>query len=958
MKKLFKENIQEDMEKRGNYEKFIHDQISLNLEIDTGIIFKKINFKNNLIEEKFQDQEKERYKMLKIYSDIVLVSGYLITIIYIIFAYYRMEILFLCLICKLISLFVMALSYIKTLNNKYCLAKLEHLNIFSLSMSFACKCFIICLVYYTAEDDNQAEILRIIIYYSIAMNLMVFLKFEANIFIYLFYFGINIIMIIISTWKSNKNRFYFLEGLTSFLLSLIFFAFRKVYDYLLRKTFAQIYKYENYYNYTIDFIKGLNSLHVHYQNDCIKYIDPKFENLLITLDNLQNENKNDFIKLNEFNNDQNYFYGKIKIPKSNNINNINNKLILEDENENKSKNDQNNPTTSVVIKSNQLLNNSLNNNSLEVDKLLNLKNNIDLKESGEKEIMYLSRFTEKLILFNDEFSTNTNTDKIILEEGLKFLFKGNEKYYFNSNEDNNITLHSILNAIDNKIDINYEKTTDNCDKNFNRFKKLGVFNFKNKKVKKYFEVYYRTVDFKMKGNDCPNNFINNNNIYDYNPIINNAQHDLLFYDVSELILSKQIINENHIGKEKILAKIAHEFKTPITSIIGLVGSIKENLQSSILLSKKDKRTLNLLSESNSNYSLIDQQKFRRDSTFNNISINNNLYYSGSLKSNSKQIKRKTSKNIKLLHIIENLSKYVVYLISDIIQYANMDNISQINIINTEILLIEIAEFVFEILKCLLKCSNSKDESIETELIIDESLKEIIFKSDETRLKQILLNIISNAVKFTKYGKIQLIFKLNLETNEMKIIISDTGMGIKDEDKLKLFNDFVMLEPGSYQNPQGSGLGLSICKSLAYKLNIKLDFHSEYGKGSKFFVYIPLDMSVRVIKAIDELTTKDNLCSKISDIGYKKKNKNLNLSQTQIKRSISSKYCKTFSKSLLKKSKSEIENEEKQENKHIQSHREKSEKLPSFKNPRRMTSAWEPHIERSLVFIYFKKLLYL
>jgi len=216
----------------------------------------------------------------------------------------------------------------------------------------------------------------------------------------------------------------------------------------------------------------------------------------------------------------------------------------------------------------------------------------------------------------------------------------------------------------------------------------------------------------------------------------------------------------------------------------------------------------------------------------------------------------------------------------------------------------------------------------------------------------LLNIISNSVKFTKHGKILIRFSLNSVRNELKIIISDTGLGIKDEDKRKLFKDFVMLESSSHQNPLGSGLGLSICKSLAYKLNIKLDFDSEYGKGSDFFVYVPLNKSVQVSEAIDDLTSKDNLCLKNSEVGFKNTN-----SHYQNENSISNDYSKTFIIVNDKNLQSELENEERKEiNKclYFNSKIKKPGKLQhSSKELRRLKySLSDSNIINDVVYIYF------
>lgn len=151
------------------------------------------------------------------------------------------------------------------------------------------------------------------------------------------------------------------------------------------------------------------------------------------------------------------------------------------------------------------------------------------------------------------------------------------------------------------------------------------------------------------------------------------------------------------------------------------------------------------------------------------------------------------------------------------------------------------DFCFQILNSLLFCNINKKEKIKATLLFDESLDFVKINSDELRIKQIVLNLISNAVKFTNEGEIKLKCKKKSLNGILyvRISITDSGKGIKEEDKVKLFNDFVMLEPSKNEdNKFGSGLGLSICKNIAEKLNLILDFKSDYGKGSKFLIYIP------------------------------------------------------------------------------------------------------------------------
>lgn len=108
--------------------------------------------------------------------------------------------------------------------------------------------------------------------------------------------------------------------------------------------------------------------------------------------------------------------------------------------------------------------------------------------------------------------------------------------------------------------------------------------------------------------------------------------------------------------------------------------------------------------------------------------------------------------------------------------------------------------------------------------------------DEGRLRQVLLNIIGNAVKFTKHGYINLIVADEGETLRFDII--DTGIGIRDADMQYLFEPFKQMDGSQIRNAKGTGLGLSICLNLAGLMGGSITVESEYGKGSSFHVRIP------------------------------------------------------------------------------------------------------------------------
>ncbi|MDL2266851.1 response regulator [Desulfovibrio sp. OttesenSCG-928-G15] len=111
-----------------------------------------------------------------------------------------------------------------------------------------------------------------------------------------------------------------------------------------------------------------------------------------------------------------------------------------------------------------------------------------------------------------------------------------------------------------------------------------------------------------------------------------------------------------------------------------------------------------------------------------------------------------------------------------------------------------------------------------------------FFGDDVRLRQILLNLISNAVKFTTTGFITL--RITAGTKFLHFSITDTGAGIKDEDLPALFKPFSQISNSGNRTIKGTGLGLSICKNFAELMGGGISIESEYGKGSTFTVSIP------------------------------------------------------------------------------------------------------------------------
>lgn len=113
--------------------------------------------------------------------------------------------------------------------------------------------------------------------------------------------------------------------------------------------------------------------------------------------------------------------------------------------------------------------------------------------------------------------------------------------------------------------------------------------------------------------------------------------------------------------------------------------------------------------------------------------------------------------------------------------------------------------------------------------------------DSIRIKQIIMNLANNAIKFTKEGRVKLILRYERTAEHevmLRVAVSDTGIGIKKEDLGKLFQSFTQVDSKRNRNIEGTGLGLAISKQLVTLMNGRIGVESEYGKGSTFFFEVP------------------------------------------------------------------------------------------------------------------------
>jgi signal transduction histidine kinase len=111
-------------------------------------------------------------------------------------------------------------------------------------------------------------------------------------------------------------------------------------------------------------------------------------------------------------------------------------------------------------------------------------------------------------------------------------------------------------------------------------------------------------------------------------------------------------------------------------------------------------------------------------------------------------------------------------------------------------------------------------------------------SDRQKVKQIILNLLSNALKFTHHGSVTIAARRNVRERTVTLSVTDTGIGIAGVDQDRIFEDFRQLDNSPTRAYGGTGLGLSICRRLAQMLGGRISVQSQVGKGSTFIVTLP------------------------------------------------------------------------------------------------------------------------
>ena len=177
--------------------------------------------------------------------------------------------------------------------------------------------------------------------------------------------------------------------------------------------------------------------------------------------------------------------------------------------------------------------------------------------------------------------------------------------------------------------------------------------------------------------------------------------------------------------------------------------------------------------------------------------------------------------------IRNAGRVLSNVINDILDYSQIEA-GMMKIVPVEYKVSTLARDC-----CAMLMTQSKEKGLKLNLVYGQKVPEDLY-GDDIRIRQIIINLLSNSVKYTKQGTVTLSVDfeaISSSKGKLKIAVSDTGMGIRPEDIDKLTQEFVRLDLEKNRTIRGTGLGMSIVNSLLVAMGSKLNIESVYGEGS-------------------------------------------------------------------------------------------------------------------------------
>lgn len=207
-----------------------------------------------------------------------------------------------------------------------------------------------------------------------------------------------------------------------------------------------------------------------------------------------------------------------------------------------------------------------------------------------------------------------------------------------------------------------------------------------------------------------------------------------------------------------------------------------------------------------------------------------------------------------VNLIRSSGEGLLTVISDVLDFAKIEA----GKLKLEVIEFDLATLLEEVVELFTPPANQK--GLNMACIFPPLLPNLLL-GDPGRLRQILTNLLGNAIKFTEYGEIILTVNLLAEINTdlcLRFEIKDTGIGISAEDNLRLFQPFGQLDSSTTRQYGGTGLGLMICQRLVSMMNGKLGVDSKPNQGSRFWFELNFKKSTNVTKILPDMSVLNGL----------------------------------------------------------------------------------------------------
>ncbi|MCR5302409.1 MAG: response regulator [Lachnospiraceae bacterium] len=183
--------------------------------------------------------------------------------------------------------------------------------------------------------------------------------------------------------------------------------------------------------------------------------------------------------------------------------------------------------------------------------------------------------------------------------------------------------------------------------------------------------------------------------------------------------------------------------------------------------------------------------------------------------------------------IKNAGRTLLSLINDILDFSKIEE-GRMEILPTQYELSSVINDIVNMIK-----SRAQKKGLKFEVTVDPNIPRILY-GDEIRIKQVVLNLLTNAVKYTNAGSVKLALSYHKEDEDnisLSFEVTDTGIGMKEEDMNRLYSPFSRIEESRNRTVEGTGLGMSIVRQLLDLMDSHLEVSSVYGEGSRFYFEI-------------------------------------------------------------------------------------------------------------------------